>query len=774
MKLIKSLTFSFLILAFFSIVGVAHAGFNENIGGGDCVPAFGIAVTGNVLANGCSSYQIQQYGTAGQSYDVRLYYRNTSNIDATGVKAGITVNSTGNFSGFLTSNVGGVNGTANLTIPSNTHLEFNGAQVYQRMGSSTPNMIKQITTLSELSNFSMNTIPSYAKCPSGTTFCYQGIIVATFTVKQDAAQPQLCTDTTANNYGKVLPCTYNQVLPICTDINAKNFGQQLPCVYQQAQQICTDPNAKNFGQVLPCVYQQYTPQTCTDRSAKNYGRILPCVYEPVNPYCYDSNALNRYSPGPCVYAPYNPPVVIQPQQQCVINYFTANPTQINQGGSSTLTWATTGCTSAQIYPVLNNVNVTGSQMVSPQISTTYTLYASGPNNTNATTIVSVGPAPARPVCSDGIDNDADGKVDANDPGCYVGNVYDANRASEYNVPTVVNQTVSVSTLSATSITSGTCKFNGIVSIPVVSQTNGYFKYGTSTGNLSYTSGQDNVGSNVGQYQFSDVVTGLTPNTTYYYKMVATNQYGTKEGEVRSCRTKNNTVVINEPSAPITRTVVRQTQVTPIVTTVVPDQRIIANSAPSLLFLRIDDRREDLTCSDVVDYQVVYKNVSNLVLVNAILEVQLPAGLNYVKSSAGGTYSETTNTVTFNIGQVVPGQEDAKFIQADVNCLQVDSDMLVANANMVYTNPQTLAQEEAVAYDLDRFFNSALEKNNNNLTGAAIFGIGFLPNSLLGWLIMILIILALVYLIRLFLVPNRTNTRKQTVHTETRTEDHSEI
>jgi uncharacterized repeat protein (TIGR01451 family) len=163
----------------------------------------------------------------------------------------------------------------------------------------------------------------------------------------------------------------------------------------------------------------------------------------------------------------------------------------------------------------------------------------------------------------------------------------------------------------------------------------------------------------------------------------------------------------------------------------PDQRIIANSAPSLLFLRIDDRREDLTCSDVVDYQVVYKNVSNLVLNNAILEVQLPAGLNYVKSSAGGTYSETTNTVTFNIGQVVPGQEDAKFIQADVNCLQVDSDMLVANANMVYTNPQTTAQEEAVAYDLDRFFNSALENNNNNLTGAAIFGIGFLPNSLLG-------------------------------------------
>ena len=30
-------------------------------------------------------------------------------------------------------------------------------------------------------------------------------------------------------------------------------------------------------------------------------------------------------------------------------------------------------------------------------------------------------------------------------------------------------------------------------------------------------------------------------------------------------------------------------------------------------------------------------------------------------------------------------------------------MLVAMQNMVYTNPQTLAQIEAVAYDLDKFF-----------------------------------------------------------------------
>jgi hypothetical protein len=72
--------------------------------------------------------------------------------------------------------------------------------------------------------------------------------------------------------------------------------------------------------------------------------------------------------------------------------------------------------------------------------------------------------------------------------------------------------------------------------------------------------------------------------------------------------------------------------------------------------------------------------------------------------------------------------------------------------MVYTNPTTTAQEEAVAYDLDRFFNSGDLDGRTSLTGAAIFGSGFLPDSLLGWLIMILVILGLAYLVRLFLVP----------------------
>jgi len=162
-------------------------------------------------------------------------------------------------------------------------------------------------------------------------------------------------------------------------------------------------------------------------------------------------------------------------------------------------------------------------------------------------------------------------VDSQDPGCFDGNIYNPNKMSEYNAPAVSNGPT-VSTLAATGIGSSTCSFNGIVRINDASNTNAYFKYGTSANSLIYTTPQKNVGTNSGTYQFSDSVTGLVPSTTYFYRTVATNSYGTREGELRGCTTRSNTVVNTVVTPPTTRTVVR-----PIVTTVAPEERIVANS-----------------------------------------------------------------------------------------------------------------------------------------------------------------------------------------------------
>ena len=79
----------------------------------------------------------------------------------------------------------------------------------------------------------------------------------------------------------------------------------------------------------------------------------------------------------------------------------ANPTTINKGESSTLSWNSTDATQLSIDPGVGAVNAQGSTKVSPTDSTTYTITATGPGGSaSATAAVSVNapqaPAPAPP------------------------------------------------------------------------------------------------------------------------------------------------------------------------------------------------------------------------------------------------------------------------------------------------------------------------------------------------------------------------------------------
>jgi uncharacterized cysteine cluster protein YcgN (CxxCxxCC family)/disulfide bond formation protein DsbB len=80
--------------------------------------------------------------------------------------------------------------------------------------------------------------------------------------------------------------------------------------------------------------------------------------------------------------------VIQPQA-CAINNFTANPTSINQGASSTLSWSTSNCASVTISNLGYNVPTSGTQQIWPNQTTTYTLAATGSSGSVDTRTITV-------------------------------------------------------------------------------------------------------------------------------------------------------------------------------------------------------------------------------------------------------------------------------------------------------------------------------------------------------------------------------------------------
>jgi len=158
--------------------------FNGNIAGMDCDPVVGIALHGQTMQKGCAGYVIEEFGYIDRSYDVRLYYRNTSNHEAKKVFLGMKTQANGRFIAFLSSSIGGIMDSATLIMPENAYLKFDGARIYQRKGDNEAKTIKIISTLSELNKFSIPNLPSYTNCKYNS-FCYQGVFVATFSVKSE-------------------------------------------------------------------------------------------------------------------------------------------------------------------------------------------------------------------------------------------------------------------------------------------------------------------------------------------------------------------------------------------------------------------------------------------------------------------------------------------------------------------------------------------------------------------------------------------------------------
>jgi peptidoglycan-associated lipoprotein len=101
----------------------------------------------------------------------------------------------------------------------------------------------------------------------------------------------------------------------------------------------------------------------------------------------------------------------------VVAQFTAEPSSIERGQSSTLRWSVSDATSVMIEPGLGPVQSNGSRQVFPSNTTTYRLVASGPaGNANATATVNVtvptGPPPQPPPPVTSLTSALDSVIDA--------------------------------------------------------------------------------------------------------------------------------------------------------------------------------------------------------------------------------------------------------------------------------------------------------------------------------------------------------------------------
>jgi hypothetical protein len=256
-----------------------------------------------------------------------------------------------------------------------------------------------------------------------------------------------------------------------------------------------------------------------------------------------------------------------------------------------------------------------------------------------------------------------------------------------------------------------------------------FDYGTTTafGNQTGEVSRGNASGSMAQS-----LSGLSSNTTYYYRAVARNCVGTNYGSTRSFTTgqvtTNDTTIVN------------------VVNTV--------GGGNSMVRLMIDNHRDTVRGNTDIAYDVSWANISGRTLNDLVLEINFPEQMSVVDTDRG-LIERTKNAVVYQIDRLDPRETGDMTIVVRTTGGLKEGDPVVAQAIMAFENPKTSATENAIAYDADTF------SVTGSTLGASLFGLGFLPTSLAGWLIIILILLIIIFLARHFMAQNQN---KVTVHT----------
>jgi uncharacterized repeat protein (TIGR01451 family) len=376
----------------------------------------------------------------------------------------------------------------------------------------------------------------------------------------------------------------------------------------------------------------------------------------------------------------------------------------------------------------------------------------------------------------------------------------------------------VTTKNATNVSSYDATLNGRVD-GNGRTTRAWFEYGTST-SLGYSTVRTSYGSGTTNYDRS--ISGLMPNTTYYFRAVAENSEGTDRGSILSFYTSSGYVppVNNQPTVVIYAdstnlayngaTTIRWSAVNAtsciasggsvgwagiksigpgsfytgsltstrtytiscsnnvgsstdsvtvnvrgrvITNPVIPSSYVIINSSIDRnqpIVPTIDNTRPHP--GDEINYTVTYQNIGNASITGLTLRLDLPYEVDYMFSNPSNP-TRSGNTLIFNLGTLRANAQGTVTVRVRVRENIPAGTYLNFPAVLSYVDPAGNVQ--SVNANVSAQVWSEPIKEEVVQLGANVFGAGFFPTNVFGWLLLIILILLLVYLAKyIFGQPNQ--------------------
>lgn len=298
--------------------------------------------------------------------------------------------------------------------------------------------------------------------------------------------------------------------------------------------------------------------------------------------------------------------------------------------------------------------------------------------------------------------------------------------------------------------SGTC--NAVAMMGGNVNSTGYFEYGTSY-SLGKITNSANVG-NVSNTSYSNTITGLTPNTTYYCRAVMTNKDGTYRGEIMSFKT--SAVKVKYVTEVITKKAVKQTTKTTAKSNKGGDEVIckdvkgntdVISANKNLVSFKLG-KLGNVQAGKVTEYVVKYENTSRIGLTNLKLKVSLPKDMKFVSTSFG-SYDEYTNSLTITLGNLASAEaRDIRFAAMNSASMQAGATNVINSliSYEVLDEKGEAMTGEVTNYTIVTSDPAPVNINNaNNSKDAKETTSNMFPNTLIEWLVIIILIAILVVL-----------------------------
>lgn len=160
--------------------------------------------------------------------------------------------------------------------------------------------------------------------------------------------------------------------------------------------------------------------------------------------------------------------------------------------------------------------------------------------------------------------------------------------------------------------------------------------------------------------------------------------------------------------------------------------------------------------DEINYTVTYQNIGTASITNLVLRLDLPYEVDYMFSNPNNPI-RSGNTLIFNLGTLRANGTGTVTVRVRVREDAAPGALLNFPAVLSYTDPSGFPQSVSANVSAQVWSGSEtiiLDEGEKTIVplGASIFGAGFWPTTLFGWLLFLILILILILLVRSLYAP----------------------